>query len=111
MRGRAICSSTSALGHRPVPACPVPACPVPARSLPDSLLPDNRVPEGMRVAVRPARSGDALPLRWIELQRQRVNAVALAGRQGAVVEDVAEMAAAVAAGDLGPDHAVAGVGR
>ena len=36
-----------------------------------------------------------------ELHRQAVHAIALAGRRRAVVEDVAEMAAAAAAMDLG----------
>src|SRR5438270_6854479 len=41
------------------------------------------------------------------LQRGRVDAVALAGWRGAVLEDVAEMAAAAAAVHLQPLHAVA----
>ena len=45
----------------------------------------------------------------LQLQRGRVDAVAQAGRAGAVVEDVAEMAVALRAQHLGADHAVAGI--
>src|SRR5579871_5987716 len=43
--------------------------------------------------------------RRVEHQREAVHAVAQAGRLGAVIEDVAEMAAATAAVHLGTDHA------
>src|SRR5262249_5031143 len=46
----------------------------------------------------------------LELQRQRVDAVALAVRAGAVVEDVPEVPAARAAQDLGATHEEAVVG-
>src|SRR5438034_146261 len=45
----------------------------------------------------------------LQLQRRRIDAVAQAGRAGAVVEDVAEMAAAFRAQHLGADHAVADI--
>ena len=44
-----------------------------------------------------------------EVERERVDAVTLAGRVRAVVEDVAQVPTAVAADDLGADHAVARV--
>src|SRR6266704_2580374 len=46
----------------------------------------------------------------LELQRRRVDAVALAGRRRPVGEHVPEMAAAARAHDLRADHAVADVG-
>ena len=52
----------------------------------------------------------ALPLLRLGLERDRVDAVALAGRGGPVVEEVAEVAAATAAGDLGAPHPVRAVG-
>src|SRR5439155_10246191 len=48
--------------------------------------------------------------RALQVERGRVDAVALAGRPRSVVEDVAEMRAAVAAANLASDHAVAVVG-
>src|SRR5215469_5999033 len=57
--------------------------------------------------VRPPRSAAGLLLargRGLERQRARVDAVPLAGRPGTVVEDVAEVAAAAAADDLGAPH-------
>src|SRR5687768_8042250 len=45
-----------------------------------------------------------------ELESQPVHAEALAGRFRAVVEDVAEMAAAAPAMNLGPDHEKRAVG-
>src|SRR6185369_11323022 len=47
----------------------------------------------------------------LELERRAVHAIALAGRLGAIREDMAEMAAALGAMDLGSGHEVAGVGR
>src|SRR5487761_1151363 len=44
------------------------------------------------------------------LQGSRVDAVALSGGPGPVVEDVAEVAAAAPADDLGADHPMAGIG-
>src|SRR2546430_11658317 len=58
-----------------------------------------RAPEGARSTTRLESA------RF--LQRCRVDAVALAGWRGAVLEDVAEMAAAAAAVHLHPLHAVA----
>src|SRR3954463_4346723 len=61
-------------------------------------------------AGRPA----ALPghaLLRLKIQRHTVDAVALIGGRWAVVEDVAEMAAAAAAMHLGAGHAIAGVLR
>src|SRR5256714_615523 len=46
----------------------------------------------------------------LEVQRGRVDAVALTSRTGPVVEDVAEVPSAVAADDLGAVHEVAVVG-
>lgn len=40
----------------------------------------------------------------MEVERDAVHAVALAGRLGAVVENVAEMTATAAAMDFGPSH-------
>src|SRR5581483_5459306 len=51
--------------------------------------------------------GCALLRARVELERTGVHAVALAGRCGAVREEMAEMAAAAAAQHLGADHAVA----
>src|SRR5438552_13266911 len=45
----------------------------------------------------------------LQLQRRRIDAVAQAGRAGAVVEDVAEMAVTFRAQHLGADHAVADI--
>src|ERR1700723_926390 len=45
----------------------------------------------------------------LQFQRRRIDAVAQAGRAGAVVEHMAEMAVALRAQNLGSDHAVAGV--
>src|SRR5947209_2264358 len=53
---------------------------------------------------RPPLGG--LDLGLIEVERQGVDAVALAGWRGAVVEDVPEVAATAPAHDLGSDHAV-----
>src|SRR5512145_933129 len=52
--------------------------------------------------------GEQLAL-WRELQRHRVDAIALAARRRPVGEDVALVSAAAGADDLGADHAVAGV--
>src|SRR2546430_16803162 len=56
----------------------------------------------------PARRSDVALLlargRGLERQRARVDAVPLAGRLGTVVEDVAKVAAAAAAHDLGAPH-------
>ena len=59
-------------------------------------------------APRPSLSGSGSPSRR-ELQRHRVDAVAQAGGRRAVGEDVALVAAAAGAEDLGAHHAVAGV--
>ena len=48
-------------------------------------------------------------LNLLEIQRRRVHAVALLGRLGAVVEDVAQVRIALAAQHLHAPHAVAGV--
>src|SRR5882757_10169343 len=53
--------------------------------------------------------GASRQLLRLQLQRRRIDAVAQARRAGAVVEDVAEMAAAFRAQHLGADHAVADV--
>src|SRR4051812_41850597 len=45
----------------------------------------------------------------LQLQRGRIDAVAQAGRAGAVLEDMAEMAVALRAQHLGADHAVGDV--
>src|SRR6478609_9003914 len=45
----------------------------------------------------------------LKLQRRRIDAVAQSGRAGPIGENVAEMAIALRAQHLGPDHAVAGV--
>src|ERR1700761_2085793 len=58
---------------------------------------------------RPGMMSFGLGLFRLQLQRRRIDAVAQAGRAGAVVEDVAEMAAALRAQHFGPDHAVADV--
>ena len=52
----------------------------------------------------------ALRVLGVQVQRQAVDAVALAGRGRAVGEDMAEVGAAAGADDLGADHAVAVVG-
>src|SRR4051812_9481308 len=45
----------------------------------------------------------------LQFQRRGVDAVAQSGRSRTIVEDMAEMAVAVRAQHLGPDHAVADV--
>src|SRR5262245_32982780 len=45
-----------------------------------------------------------------ELQGRRIDAIAKAGRPWAVVEDMAQVRAASAAGDLGPPHSQGVVG-
>ena len=74
------------------------------------LLPD------VRVAGDCSRSGGTgatcscatrSRLLLVELERRRVDAVAMPGRRGAVGEHVPEMAAAVRAHHLGTDHPVA----
>src|ERR1700694_982592 len=60
--------------------------------------------------ARSIRLGLARPRGWLQVERRRVDAVTLAGRTGSVVEDVAEVRAAVAAANLGTHHAVAVVG-
>ena len=55
-------------------------------------------------ASRPRESGRRSVLGGLVLDRERVHAVALTGRQRSVGEHVAEMAAAPGAGDLGPCH-------
>src|SRR4051812_37778692 len=52
----------------------------------------------------------ASPLRRLELQRDAVHAVAIAGRRGPIGEDVSEMPAAVGTVDLDARHAVGGIG-
>src|SRR4051812_1977250 len=52
----------------------------------------------------------ASPLRRLELQRDAVHAVAIAGRRRPIGEDVSEMAAAVGAVGLDASHAVAAIG-
>src|SRR3954451_7090809 len=53
-------------------------------------------------------SGASPPVLFrLQLQRGGIDAVAQAGRAGAVLEDVAEMAVALRAKNLGADHAVA----
>src|SRR4051794_11220839 len=55
-------------------------------------------------------SGASPPVLFrLQLQRGGIDAVAQAGRAGAVLEDVAEMAVALRAKNLGADHAVADV--
>src|SRR5579859_7727791 len=60
---------------------------------------------------RRCASGTRSCLLRLEIHRDAVDAVAQVGRRRAVVEDVAEVAAAAAAMHLGADHAVAAVGR
>ena len=55
-------------------------------------------------------AGDAVGLSGLELQRHAVHAIAQARGLGAVVEDMAQMAAAAAAMHFGADHHLAGVG-
>src|SRR5262245_17254643 len=57
----------------------------------------------------PRRPFTGLLLGGIEVERQPVDAVALAGRRGAVRKDVAEVGLAGGAADLDPPHAVAQV--
>src|ERR1700733_13010636 len=45
----------------------------------------------------------------LQFQRRRIDAVTQSGRAGAILEHVTEMAAALRAQPLGPDHAVADV--
>src|ERR1700733_14711715 len=56
------------------------------------------------------RSRSRVSLR-LEFHGDAVDAIAQMGRRRAVVEDVAEMAAAAVAMHLGADHAVAAIGR
>ena len=46
---------------------------------------------------------------WLEIERCRIDAVAQASRLGAIVEDMTQVSAASITGDLGADHAEAGV--
>src|SRR3981189_470990 len=67
-----------------------------------------------RFALLPAHddcriTAAAAVLSRLQLQRRRIDAVAQAGRAGAVLEHMAEMAVALRAQHLGPDHAVADV--
>src|SRR3954469_8696393 len=57
---------------------------------------------GIARKARLARRGRVA--RRVEVERSRVDAVALPGRVGAVVEDVPEMRPAAVAYDLGPRH-------
>src|SRR5216683_6357488 len=66
-------------------------------------------PTGPGSPKRRARSSGSYLRLGVELDRRRVDAVAKAGRVRAVVEDVTKVAAAVGAGDLGPDHEKASV--
>ncbi len=63
--------------------------------------------EGRRVVRHPRPS--LLLLILLQIQRRRVDAVAQSGRRRAVGEDVAEVGAAVVAGDFGAQHAEAAV--
>src|SRR5712692_7771787 len=45
----------------------------------------------------------------LQFQRRRIDAVAQSGRAGAIIEHVADMAVALRAQNLGPDHAMADV--
>src|SRR6516164_9131524 len=58
------------------------------------------------VLTSPETGRDSLRL---EVHRHAVDAIALVGRRGAVVEDVAEVAAAAAAMHLGAQHAIAAI--
>ena len=68
----------------------------------------------MRAANRdvPGTSGgpDGLLRAGVEVEREGVDAVALVGGRGPIVEDVAKVAAARLAHDFGAHHAVAVVG-
>src|SRR5579875_2196457 len=67
----------------------------------------GRARSDWRMARLPSPPGSALAR--LQPQRARVDAVAQPRRRRAVVEYVAEMAAATATAHLGPDHPVAGV--
>src|SRR5260221_9359477 len=75
----------------------------------------KRLRRGLPVLARRSFSEGGKPahdergLFRLQLQRGRIDAIAQAGRAGAVVEDVAEMAAAFRAQYLGADHAVGDV--
>src|SRR6478609_1963364 len=71
---------------------------------------DNETPRDLLLVARghETRSGLSNLFR-LQLQRCRIDAVAQAGRAGAVIEDMAEMAVAFRAQHLGADHAVADV--
>ena len=75
--------------------------------LPQALR-DAGAPGGRSAAAE--RAGLRLSSSRVELQRAGVDAVALAGRVRAVVEDVAQVAAAARADDLGAPHEEAVVG-
>src|SRR5580704_4687479 len=64
---------------------------------------------GLVLTHHPGMTAMGLGLFRLQLQRRRIDAVAQAGRAGAVIEDVAEMAAALRAQHFGPHHAVADV--
>src|ERR1700684_4478183 len=49
------------------------------------------------------------PLFGLQLQRRGIDAVAQPGRAGPILEHISEVAAALRAQHLGPDHAVADV--
>src|SRR5690348_16933674 len=88
-------------GHRSGRACPAP--------LPSRLRAGTTGGHGSgSPGPVPARRSDVALLlargRGLERQRARVDAVPLAGRLGTVVEDVAKVAAAAAAHDLGAPH-------
>ena len=75
-----------------------------------SCDPAVRLPDGVAVARRARATPRPSPSSAIEVQRAGVDAVAQAGRVRAVVEDVAEVAAAALADDLGAAHEEAVVG-
>src|SRR3954452_2904971 len=79
--------------------------PGPLRALP--LVRSRFCEAALRAASRPGHEGTLARRgrRRVEHQRKTVHAVAQAGGLGAVVEDMAEMAAAAAAMDFGAQHA------
>src|ERR1700739_4074913 len=59
--------------------------------------------------AKPEPGGAYCALSRLHVRRRRIDAIAQARRSGAVIEDMAEMAAAFRAQYFGADHAVAGV--
>src|SRR5690606_18631041 len=83
-------------------------CPVIA---PDSAAHNKRPPPRQAAGVRAESFAPGLRLAAIrvEVERRRVDAVALSGRSRAVIKQVPQMRAAVRAAHLGADHPVAAV--